>query len=142
MTAQFPLAVHALVYLLHTGRVTSSQELADNICTNPARVRKVMSILHQRGLLEAVRGQSSGYMTRPDGGGISLKTVLESLDEEPVSMNWRSGDMDRDCLVSSGMGAIMDMLYSRLNEQCTDFLETVTIGSISDMIFKPKEAQK
>ena len=34
MTAEFPLAVHALVYLLHTNRVTSSQELADNICTN------------------------------------------------------------------------------------------------------------
>lgn len=67
MTAEFPVAVHALVYLLHTGRLTSSGELADNICTNPARVRKVMAKLHQAGLVDATKGKGSGYLTRPEG---------------------------------------------------------------------------
>ena len=39
MTAEFALAVHGLVYLYHRGEMVTSEELAQNICTNPARVR-------------------------------------------------------------------------------------------------------
>ena len=42
MTSDYCVAVHALVYLNHKAKVLSSEELAENICTNPARVRKVI----------------------------------------------------------------------------------------------------
>lgn len=45
MTGDFCLAIHALIYLDHTDGIISSEELAKNICTNPARVRKVLSKL-------------------------------------------------------------------------------------------------
>jgi len=135
MTAEFPLAVHGLVYLLHTGRVTSSSELAGNICTNPARVRKVMTKLRCAGLIQAERGQGSGYLTLPDGGRITLKAVMQALDEEPVAMKWHSGDVDMECLVASGMGEVMDEIYADMNENCMELLETITIGSISEKIF-------
>ena len=45
MTGAFSLAVHALVYLNHKATTLSSEMLAENICTNPARIRKVMSQL-------------------------------------------------------------------------------------------------
>ena len=135
MTAEFPLAVHALVLLLHKGTVTSSQTLAENICTNPARVRKVMAKLCRRALVESERGQSSGYLTRSDADRISLAEVLSALGEEPVAIGWRSGDMDRECMISSGMGAIMDGIYGKMNEKCEEYLKTVTIGSINETIF-------
>ena len=37
MTSDYCVAVHALVYLNHKAKVLSSEELAENICTNPAR---------------------------------------------------------------------------------------------------------
>ena len=135
MTAEFPVAVHALVYLLHTGRVTDSAELADNICTNPARVRKVMGKLCRAGLAESGKGKGSGYEAVPGGAAVPLDAVLRALGETPVSLNWRSGDMDRECLVSSGMGAVMDGIYGQMNEACRAWLETVTIGSVADRIF-------
>lgn len=45
MDGMFSLAVHALVYLNHKNCIISSEALAENICTNPARVRKVMAKL-------------------------------------------------------------------------------------------------
>ena len=51
MNSAFCLAVHALVYLHHRGELVSSEELARNICTNPARVRKVMAGLKKAGLV-------------------------------------------------------------------------------------------
>ena len=44
MDSSFNLAVHALVCLSHSGRSLSSEVLAENICTNPARVRRVSTI--------------------------------------------------------------------------------------------------
>ena len=42
MNGDHSLAVHALVYLDHRATHLPSQILAENICTNAARVRKVM----------------------------------------------------------------------------------------------------
>ncbi|WP_320912645.1 Rrf2 family transcriptional regulator, partial [Eisenbergiella porci] len=51
MTSEFGMAVHALTFLNHKGEMVSSEVLAENICTNPARVRKVMAKLKRAGLV-------------------------------------------------------------------------------------------
>ena len=51
MNGLFCVAVHALIYLDKRGCLLSSEELAANICTNPARVRKVMAKLKKAGLV-------------------------------------------------------------------------------------------
>lgn len=138
MTAQFPTAVHALVYLLHKGTLVSSTELADNICTNAARVRKIMAQLHHAGLVNATEGRSSGYTIIPQGALITLTDVAHALEEVPVSVSWRSGDIDRNCQVSSGMAAEMDQVYDTLNVLCFTGMKQITIGTICDHIFQKK----
>ena len=44
LNSDFCVAVHGLVYLKHKNDMVPSEELAKNICTNPARVRKVMAL--------------------------------------------------------------------------------------------------
>ncbi len=51
MTSEFTIAVHALVYLNHKAQLLSSEALAKNICTNPARVRKIMTKLKKAGFV-------------------------------------------------------------------------------------------
>ena len=135
MTAEFPLAVHALVYLDHTGRVTTSTELADNICTNPARVRKVMAKLCRAGLAAAQQGKGSGYVARGNAETISLAQILSALGETPAGVSWRPGDMKRDCQVSSGMADVMDRVYGRMNETCMRELAAINVGSVNHVIF-------
>jgi DNA-binding IscR family transcriptional regulator len=142
MTAEFSVAVHALVYLDHVGRLTSSAELADNICTNPARVRKVMAQLHRAGLVEAKEGKGSGYEALPDTGSITLGAVQRALGEEPVSVHWRSGDVDRACQVCSGMAGAMDRVYDRLNTACDAVLDDITVGEVSAGLFRQAPAAK
>ena len=52
MDSSFNLAVHALVCLSHSGRSLSSEALAENICTNPTRVRRVLAGLKKAGMVE------------------------------------------------------------------------------------------
>lgn len=69
MNSDFCVAVHALVYLNRRGCVLSSEELARNICTNPARVRKVLARMKKDGLVETKEGSSGGGYRFAKGAG-------------------------------------------------------------------------
>ena len=103
MDSSFNLAVHALVCLSHSGRSLSSEALAENICTNPTRVRRVLA-----GLKKGGDGGDPGGLGRrlpPDGrsGEPSLRQVAEAVNTRFVDCAWHSGDIDRDCAICSGM---------------------------------------
>ena len=80
MTSEFGIAVHALVYLNHKAKTLSSDELADNICTNPARVRKVMAKLKKAGLVTTKEGTDGGYLFELSPDMVTLKDVSDAVD--------------------------------------------------------------
>lgn len=135
MTGAFSLAVHALVYLNHKGTTLSSEALAENICTNPARVRKVMAMLKRAGLVAAQEGAEGGYTFTGDPAAVTLARVARAVDARFVAASWHSGREDMDCLVASGMAAIMDGIYAGLDQSCLDRLEHITIRQIDRQIF-------
>lgn len=135
MTGEFSLAVHALVYLHHKGTTLSSEALAENICTNPARVRKIMALLKRAGLLATKGGAEGGYSLVGDGGEITLRQVAEAVRVSFVSASWKSGSIDMECLVASGMGAALDGIYDELDAMCYQRLDTITIESVEQAVF-------
>ena len=81
MNSDFCVAVHALVYLNRRGCVLSSEELARNICTNPARVRKVLARMKKDGLVETKEGSSGGgYRFAKGAGEVSMAQVARALE--------------------------------------------------------------
>lgn len=140
MDSTFGIAVHALVFLNHKKCVLSSEELAANICTNPVRVRRVMSMLGKAGIVETRAGHVGGYSFAGDADNLTLERVAEALQTCFVSTSWRSGDSDMECLVASGMADIMDSIYSQLNDTCRTKLKGISIGDIDRRIF-PQENQ-
>lgn len=141
MNSEFCVAVHALVYLDHKAAFVSSEELADNICTNPARVRKVLARLKAAGLVETREGSEGGSRFCGRAEAVSLAAVARALDVRFVAAGWRSGDVDKACLVSSGMGALMDGILQELNEDCYAKLERQTLADVSRKIFSRDRQQ-
>ena len=135
MNGEFSVAVHALVYLNHRAQTVSSELLSENICTNPARVRKVMARLKKAGLVSTKEGSDGGYFFQLPPESVSLAQIGRALDMQFVSPSWRSGDSDMDCLVASGMAGIMDDIYARLDALCYRDLEKITIRDIDVRIF-------
>lgn len=78
MTSEFAIAVHALVYLNHKGETVSSEALAENICTNPARVRKVMAKLKKAGLVATKEGVDGGYHFIKAPAEVTLRRIDEA----------------------------------------------------------------
>ena len=138
MDSSFNLAIHALVCLSHSGRSLSSEALAETICTNPTRVRRVMVGLKRAGLVETREGSDGGYRLCADPASLSLRQVAEAVNARFVDCAWRSGDIDRDCAICSGMAGVMDALYRQLNEQCAAYLSRLTVADIEKELFEHK----
>lgn len=131
MTSEFTVAVHGLVYLNHhEGQVYSSEALAENVCTNPARIRKIMAKLKRAGFVETREGKQGGYTAVDGCGGISLCQVAEALGESFVSASWKSGNADMECLIASGMGAAMEKVFEELDRLCRERLTKITIADV------------
>ena len=141
LNGEFSVAVHALVILDRRSGVVTSDELAGNICTNPARVRKVMARLVRAGLAESSEGRGSGYAA-PGAGAVTLLQVLDAVGARAVDVAWRTGDMDRDCLISSGMGGAMDALCEELTALCRERLSGITIARVGDRLLREKGGAK
>lgn len=136
MDSAFCVAVHAMVYLNHKAHKTvSSEELAENICTNPARVRKIMACLKKAGLVDTKAGSAGGYVFSGDPGRVSLAQIAESMGARLVEASWRSGDTDMDCLVASGMADLMDQVFLDLNERCMARLQQITLEDLNERLF-------
>ncbi|NLD19132.1 MAG: Rrf2 family transcriptional regulator [Clostridiales bacterium] len=134
MTGEFNIAVHGLVFLGHKECTVSSEELAENICTNPARVRKIMAKLKKYGLVETKEGKNGGYVLNKAPEHINLEQILDAVQVEPVEVSWRSGDQNMDCMVASGMAYAMDRIYGELNKTCRKKLKAVSVRQVEEML--------
>lgn len=139
MTSEFAIAVHALVFLNHKQDTVSSEVLACNVCTNPARIRKVMAKLKKAGIIRTKEGLEGGYHFDKDPATINLRQICDALEVNFVSASWKSGDEEMNCMIASGMAGIMDDIYGDLDEMCRKRLESITILSIEEKIFKDKK---
>ena len=136
MTGNFAIAVHALVFLEHKGETLSSKELAENVCTNSAIIRKVMAKLHKSSFVETKEGKGGGYRLSKPASKITLKAICNALDEPMIKASWKSGNIDMDCIIASGMATVLDNMYDELDSLCMDFLDRTTIADIEKQLSK------
>lgn len=135
MNGLFCVAVHALIYLDKRGCMLSSEELAANICTNPARVRKVMAKLKKAGLVSTRAGSDGGYQLTADPASLTLDAVADALAVRVVEPAWHSGGAaDCDCMVASGMAEVMDQLFDDLNERCRARLSQLRLTDLEEQL--------
>lgn len=135
MNSEFAIAVHALVCLSRADAPLSSEQLAGNICTNPARVRKVVARLRRAGLVATKEGAEGGCRFTRDAERVTLLEVLDAVETRVVCATWRSGSADLPCLIAAGMADVMDELYGSLDEACRNELSRVTVADLVRKIF-------
>nr|WP_122013603.1 Rrf2 family transcriptional regulator [Maliibacterium massiliense] len=135
MTSEFSIALHALAYLAkHPAACVSSQQLAENVCTNPARIRKVMAALKKADLITTKEGIGGGYRIGRAAGDITLDALPQALGMPIVPAPAHTGDVDCDCMIASGMGAVMDDLCVQLDQSCRACLARMTLADIIDTL--------
>ena len=130
MNGEFVTAVHAMVYLHHKGGRVTSEELADNICTNAGCVRREMTKLCKRGLAETRAGRSGGGYRYEKTRTVNLRQIAEAVACTLVEAGYRSGGEDKECRIASGMSSYIEGLCSELDDMCKIILEKITVADV------------
>lgn len=142
MSSDFMIAIHALAYLKIHERQVSSEELAQNMCVNPVRVRKVMAALNKAEIISTRKGIDGGYsFSRPDEK-ITLAMIYDALSIQMFNTSWRSGDVNMNCMISSGMSQLMDGVYADMEKSCRATLTTMTLHDVVDQLEAIRESRK
>lgn len=132
--SEFIIALHVLVFLSHDRKSRSSEELSENLCTNPVRIRKVMSRCKKSGLVTTKAGVNGGYMIAKEGKDINLKEIYDAVDVAIIESKWHSGDIESDCLIASGMAEYVDELFNYLNNEVVSLLELITLDKVEEKL--------
>jgi Rrf2 family protein len=141
MNSEFIIAVHSLVLLAYRPEgMASSEEIAANVCTNPVRVRKVMSCLRKNGFVDTREGPGGGYKLYQRPEQITLADVYRSLAAGSLAPSWCSGDPEKDCVVSSNMGEVMNAVFCGADRQLEDYFGAITIGHMLSQVKAKQQA--
>ena len=137
MGTDFVVMIHCLTYLaIHHDNRYSSKELAFNACSNPAIVRKLMSLAVKKGWVSTAAGKQGGYQWISDPSTIKLGDIFILVSEDARLEKTFKDASDPSCLVSSRMGKIMGKLQE---EQIQEQIRFYNQKTIQDMIDKVQE---
>jgi DNA-binding IscR family transcriptional regulator len=134
MNSDLCVALHALIYLDHKATTLSSEALAENFCTNAARVRKVLAKLKDACDVRTCAGINGGYEFIGNAQKVTLADVVRAIGADFVEMHWKSGNDEKHCRISSGMAGAMDGIIGGLNALCKRHLQKTTIADIEKQL--------
>ncbi|MCI3927224.1 Rrf2 family transcriptional regulator [Paenibacillus sp. TRM 82003] len=140
MNSEFTIAVHSLVFLAYkTDRMATSEAIACNVSTHPARVRKVMGCLRKSGFVSTKEGLGGGYWFQRDPEEVTLAEVYRAMCPGSLKPTWSTGNPEEKCMVSGNMQCVMDRIFSDAERHLETYFEGKTIGDVLRLI---REEQK
>jgi Rrf2 family protein len=135
VNSDFTIAVHSLVFLAYLpDHMASSEVIAKNVCTNPARIRKMMSRLRNHGFVNTKEGIGGGYILGCDPQVVTLAEVYGIVSLGMLKPHWCTGDPEQKCIVSSNTQVVMDQIFSGAELHLEMYLGNITISSVLEKI--------
>ncbi|MCQ4087959.1 Rrf2 family transcriptional regulator [Saccharibacillus sp. JS10] len=135
MNSEFPTAVHLLVYLAyHLPNPANSEELAANVGTNAARVRKAMGCLRTNGWVGTREGVGGGYFLTVPPSDISLADVYRAACCGALKPKKSTGLADSECTISSGISGAMNDYFEEAEQHYLRYFDGVTIQNVLNRI--------
>lgn len=135
MNSEFTIAVHSLVYLAYLpDHMASSETIAKNVSTNPARIRKIMGCLRKNGLVKTKEGIGGGYILGCDPEKATLAQVFRSVSCGSLKPNWCTGDPKETCPISSNTQAVMDQIFNDAENYLEKYLDKITLSSVLEKV--------
>lgn len=135
MNSEFTIAVHSLALLANRpDHMASSELIAKNVCTHPARIRKIMSILRKHGFVKTKEGIGGGYILNCDPQEVTLAQIYRTVSSGTLKPHLCTGDPEESCLVSSNMHCVMDEIFNEAEVYFAKYLDQITIQSVLEKI--------
>jgi len=129
-SSRLAVAVHTLATLaLHKGEPVRSEVIAKSASTNPAVIRRLLSMLNAAGLSQSQLGQGGGSLLAQPPEAISLLDVYKAVENEQLFALHRSEPSDA-CTVGKHIQHVLQGPFTRAGEAMEGELANVSIADI------------
>ena len=142
MNSEFTIAVHSLVLLAYIpGNMASSDYIASNVTTHPARVRKIIGFLRKQGYVISKEGIGGGFILNCDPERVTLAEIYRLTSFGSLKPNWCSGDPNTECHISSNIEDVMADVFCEAERHLENYLEKLTIQDVLNRVKKAQECK-
>ncbi|QNQ80086.1 Rrf2 family transcriptional regulator [Lactobacillus sp. PV034] len=132
---KFSVAIHILVMIATSSVDVNSIALAQSVGTNPSYIRKILSLLKKRGLIESHRGKSGiSLVKRPKD--ISLLTIYEAVEEQEPTFFQIHQHANRHCPVGKNIKEMVFPIESKLEKQISESLASENLADVIERLGK------
>jgi DNA-binding IscR family transcriptional regulator len=121
--------------------MATSDMIAHNVCTHPARVRKVMALLRKQGYVAAKEGTGGGFLLNCSPEQVTLAEIYSLTSMGSVKPNWCSGDVEQDCMIACNMASVMDQIFSGAEKQLIDYFNQSTIQDVLQQVRREQQSK-
>lgn len=130
-SSRFAVAVHILSGLaIHEGEVLTSETIAKSAHTNPAVIRRLLSMLNRAGLSYSQLGQGGGSRLARPANDITLLDVYRAVETAPVFALHRASP-DQDCIIGRHIQVSLQPTLGRAVSAMEAELAGTTIADIA-----------
>ncbi len=130
-SSRFAVAVHILTAVaIHKDQPVTSELMAKSASTNPAVIRRILSMLNEAGLSRAQLGQGGGALLAKPAEEISLLDVYRAVESEELFALHRS-DPSPDCPVGRTIQPILSAVFDRAQHALEKELAKVSIADVT-----------
>ena len=125
-------ALRAMIDLaLHTGEGTiSRQDIVERQAISSDYVAQLFRRLHAAGLVEGVKGPGGGYRLARDAAAIRAGDVVRAVEGPVALVHCVVPDGELSC--NRADRCVTRLLWKRLSETVTEFLDSVTLQDLCD----------
>lgn len=136
ITTRFSVGIHILAVLdIYQDEVTSSSFIASSVNTNPAVIRKIMSLLKAAGLIHTQAGVAGACLAKSPEQ-IPLLAVYEAVyaDNKSQALFDVHQDTSERCLVGMHIQSAINPILYRVEGALREELKSSTLEDVIEQI--------
>jgi Rrf2 family protein len=131
--SRLTIATHALAWMALNERggaeLTTSEQIAGSVKTNPVVIRRLMSEMGKAGLISSRRGANAGWRLAKAPEAISLRDIGDALGAEPAFAMHRN-EPSAICPVARGIRPALEPIYARVDDAVSRELAATSLADV------------
>jgi Rrf2 family protein len=132
--SRLTIAAHVLVWMDLNQRLgaelSTSEQIAGSVNTNPVVIRRLVSQLRDAGLVESRRGANAGWRLARPLPQITLLDVYTAIESGPL-FALHKAEPNQDCPVGAGIRPAMERVYGGVEDAVSRELAATTLAEVS-----------
>lgn len=133
--SKFAISIHILSLLAtFPDEWLTSEFIAGSLNSNPALVRKELSMLREAGLVESKEGKNGGNRLAKPVKNIRMSDVFSLVKEEHI-FGYAPNTPNPDCKVGQNINLALNKLFSGIDEAVYKQLHAITLEEFTRQYF-------